>query len=240
MLPLTNLRMTAKTKLIKITTKVAYALLKKTLILDDSISISRFLGEVADYVKGFCRGIFVHWIFISVGHGTSIKSKSKLKSTRSLTRIGRYCTIDCLSENGIHLGANFSIGDYSKIVASGSLSRIGKGVRIGDNVGIGEYSYIGGAGGVTIGANTIAGQYLSIHPENHCFSGKDVLIRMQSVTRKGIIIGSNCWIGAKVTFLDGVTIGNGTVIGAGSVVTKSFPSNSVIAGVPARLIACRL
>ena len=65
-------------------------------------------------------------------------------------------------------------------------------------------------------------------------------IRQQGVTRKGINIGRNCWIGSKVTILDGVTIGEGCIIAAGAVVTQSFPENSVIAGVPAKLIKSRL
>jgi acetyltransferase-like isoleucine patch superfamily enzyme len=54
------------------------------------------------------------------------------------------------------------------------------------------------------------------------------------------VIGPNCWIGSKVTILDGVTIGEGCVIAAGSVVTKSFPDYSVIGGVPARVLRSRL
>ena len=52
--------------------------------------------------------------------------------------------------------------------------------------------------------------------------------------------GSNCWIGSKVTFLDGVKIGQGCVVAAGSVVTKSFPDFSVIGGVPAKMLKERL
>jgi acetyltransferase-like isoleucine patch superfamily enzyme len=64
-------------------------------------------------------------------------------------------------------------------------------------------------------------------------------IRHQGVSRKGIKIGKNCWIGSKVTVLDGVTIGTGSIIAAGSVVTKSFPENSIIGGVPAKLLKTR-
>ena len=61
-------------------------------------------------------------------------------------------------------------------------------------------------------------------------------IRLQGTSHKGIIVGDNCWIGAKATILDGVRIGNGCVIAAGSVVTKSFPDNVIIAGNPAKII----
>jgi len=87
-----------------------------------------------------------------------------------------------------------------------------------------------------IGSDCIIGQYLSCHPENHNFGDQTRLIRHQGVQRKGIKIGKNCWIGAKVTILDGVRIGANCVIAAGAVVTKSMPDNTVIGGVPARVI----
>ena len=124
----------------------------------------------------------------------------------------------------------------SKVVVSTSLNNIGSHITIGNNVGIGEYAYLGGAGGLVIGDDCIVGQYFSCHPENHNFSNEQMLIRKQGVTRKGISIGKDCWIGSKVTILDGVEIGNHCVIAAGSVVTKSFGKHSIIAGVPAKKI----
>lgn len=90
------------------------------------------------------------------------------------------------------------------------------GIRIGKNVGIGEFSHIGGAGGVSIGDDTIIGSYFSVHPEEHIYADPQRLIREQGVTHKGIEIGSGCWIGAKVTILDGAKIGNGCVVAAGA------------------------
>ena len=56
---------------------------------------------------------------------------------------------------------------------------------------------------------------------------------------KGVKIGDNCWLDSKVTFLDGSKVGNGCIVAAGSVVTKSFEDNVIIAGVPAKIIKHR-
>jgi len=110
---------------------------------------------------------------------------------------------------------------------------------VGNNVGISEFAYIGGAGGVKIGSDTIVGQYFSTHPENHIFATTDRKIREQGVTRLGIEIGPNCWIGSKVTILDGVRLGRSCVVAAGSVVNSAFPDYAIIGGVPARLLRMR-
>lgn len=154
-------------------------------------------------------------------------------------KLGNYVSISALGREGVFFGNNVGVGDYSKVIVSTSLNDIGSFIKIGDNVGIGEFAYLGGAGGLTIGDNCIIGQYLSCHPENHVYNDKNELIRLQGVERKGIHIGPDCWIGSKVTFLDGVEIGKGCVVAAGSVVTKSFPDYSVIGGVPAKLLKIR-
>ena len=78
---------------------------------------------------------------------------------------------------------------------------------IGNNVGLGSHGHYGaGLGGLEIGDDTIIGNYVSFHPENHIFSELNMPIRQQGVYGKGIKIGKNCWIGAKATFLDGTVI----------------------------------
>lgn len=154
-------------------------------------------------------------------------------------RLGNQVAVSALSKNGIHFGNNVSIGAFSRVIVSTSLNDIGDKISIGNNVGIGEFAYLGGAGGLEIGDECIVGQYLSCHPENHVYDDINISIRHQGVTRKGIKIGNNCWIGSKVTILDGVIIGNGCIIAAGSVVTKSFPDNSIIGGVPAKTLKNR-
>ena len=154
-------------------------------------------------------------------------------------KLGRNVYISALSKDGVTFGNNVGIGAYSRIIVSTSLNNIGSFIKIGNNVGIGEFAYLGGAGGLEIGDGCIVGQYLSCHPENHIADDLNVEIRLQGVIRKGIKIGKNCWIGSKVTILDGVEVGDGCIIAAGAVVNKSFPTNSIIGGVPAKLLKNR-
>lgn len=175
----------------------------------------------------------------SLGRNVRFFNMPKI-SFGSFLKVGNEVYFSALGTVGIQIGNNVSIGDFSRIVVSTSLNHIGKYIKIGNNVGIGEFSYLGGAGGLEIGDDCIIGQYLSCHPENHNFDSLNELIRYQGVERKGIEIGHNCWIGSKVTILDGVKIGNGCIVAAGAVVTNSFPDNCVIGGVPAKIIKSRI
>ncbi len=150
-----------------------------------------------------------------------------------------HVSVSALGKEALVFGNNVRIGAFSRIITATSFNNIGEFIKIGNNVGIGEYAYLGGAGGLSIGDDCIIGQYFSCHPENHNFTDLEEPIRLQGVSRKGITIGNNCWIGSKVTILDGVEIGANCVIAAGAVVTKSMPPNSVIGGVPAKVIKSR-
>ena len=109
-------------------------------------------------------------------------------------------------------------------------------IKFAGNISIGDYSYID-AGGISIGDDTIFGNYVSLHAENHNFNDTNIPIRLQGVNRVGINIGKNCWIGAKSTILDGVQIGNNTIVAAGAVVVAGkFPDNVILGGVPAKVI----
>lgn len=170
-----------------------------------------------------------------LGKGVQFFNLSNIKFGKWI-QLEDYVQVSGLSKMPVEFGNNVRIGAFSKVIASTSFNNIGEYIRIGNNVGIGEFAYLGGGGGLEIGDDCIVGQYFSCHPENHCYENPAELIRLQGVTRKGITIGKNCWIGSKVTILDGVTIGDNCVIAAGAVVTKSMPADSVIGGVPAKVL----
>lgn len=175
---------------------------------------------------------------IFLGRNVKFYNATNMKIGK-FVKIGDYVYLSALGKGKLEIGNNSGIGDFSRVIISMSFNQIGEHIKIGNNVGIGEYAYLGGGGGLEIGDNCIIGQYLSCHPENHNYEDPDKLILEQGVTRQGIKIGKNCWIGSKVTILDGVEIGDNCVIAAGAVVTKSMPSNSVIGGVPAKVLKSR-
>lgn len=176
---------------------------------------------------------------LQLGVGVRFKNIQNIKFEPNI-RLGDYVYLDGLGKGFIELMGACSIGAYSRLVISSSYANLGAYITIGKNVAIGEFAYIGGAGGVSIGKDTIVGQYLSIHPENHIFESKREPIRLQGITRQGIVIGEDVWIGAKVTILDNVRIGDGCVICAGAVVTSGvYPAGSIIAGCPAKIIRTR-
>lgn len=104
---------------------------------------------------------------------------------------------------------------------------VGKGARVGHR----PNCIIQGRGKVFIG------DYVEIGPNCVIISGNHSLINQSEVVKKETIIGDNCWIASSCNILAGVVLGPRTVVGAGSVVTKSFPDGyCVIAGNPAKVI----
>jgi acetyltransferase-like isoleucine patch superfamily enzyme len=105
---------------------------------------------------------------------------------------------------------------------------------------IGANAVIGAGGGISIGSDVLIGQSLNLHAESHNIRETDRSIREQGVSFRGIVIEDDVWIGSKVTILDGVTVGRGAIIGAGSVVVKSVRPYEVVVGVPATVLRSRL
>jgi acetyltransferase-like isoleucine patch superfamily enzyme len=204
--------------------------------------LSRYLWKRGG--RALMRGIFVKHRFRKCGRRLFIGKNVNLQFLNHLSLgsnvfIGDYTYINGLSQKGFHIGNNVRIREFGWMQATSDLNDPGKGIVISDDVYIGPRCYFGAGGGITIGSKVVIGSSVELLAENHRFEESEIPIQDQGVSRKGIVIEDDVWIGNSVIVLDGVHIGRGAVIGAGSVVTKDVPANAVVAGNPARLLRYR-
>ena len=108
----------------------------------------------------------------------------------------------------------------------------GKNIHIGKNVFINMGCKFQDQGGIFIGDGALIGHNVVLATLNHAKSPQD----RSSMLPAPIHIGKNVWIGANATVLPGVTIGDGAIVAAGAVVTRDIPENTIVGGVPAKVI----
>jgi acetyltransferase-like isoleucine patch superfamily enzyme len=108
----------------------------------------------------------------------------------------------------------------------------GKNITVGKNVFINACCKFQDQGGITIGDGVLIGHNVTLATLNH----EENPDERQNIYPKPIKIGNNVWIGSNATVLQGVTIGDGAIIGANAVVTRNVPQNTIVAGVPAKVI----
>jgi acetyltransferase-like isoleucine patch superfamily enzyme len=125
----------------------------------------------------------------------------------------------------VRMGRRVLLQDYV-YVRAGTEGR----VTIGDRVAINSYVRLFGHGGITIGADTQIGPGTLITTTGHDYRGE------LAASFTPVVIGERVWIGANVTVLPGVEIGDETVVGAGTIVNRSLPPRVVAVGNPARIV----
>jgi acetyltransferase-like isoleucine patch superfamily enzyme len=124
------------------------------------------------------------------------------------------------------------------------LEKTHKFIEFGENVELNDYVHIVASHSVKIGSNVLMASKIFISDLNHgCYEGNfseqsspRVRPNFRPLSAKHVIIEDNVWIGESVSILPGVTIGEGTIVGANSVVTKSLPANVIAVGSPAKPI----
>lgn len=108
----------------------------------------------------------------------------------------------------------------------------GKNITVGKNVFINACCHFQDHGGVSLGDGCQIGHNVVFATLNHGLAPED----RQTTYPAPITLGKNVWVGSNSTILQGVTIGDNAVIAAGAVVTKDAPENTIVGGVPARII----
>ncbi|MES2332701.1 MAG: acyltransferase [Bacteroidota bacterium] len=175
----------------------------------------------------------VHWMLVPAGEARPrlwvkglvnpfVHTRGKGSCIRWRTRV------DVLPFNKFRLGDDSTIEDFSTIN-----NGVGD-VLIGDRSLIGMGNVI--IGPVTIGNDVILAQNVVASGLNHGYEDIQLPISKQNINTSAIVIEDECWIGANVVIVAGVTIGKHSVVAAGAIVTKDIPPYSVAVGNPARVI----
>jgi len=173
---------------------------------------------------------------VAFGHHITLRHPHKI-SISDHSFIDDYSVLDAKGDenDGIRIGKNAYIGRNTILSCKGG------------NIFLGDYSNLSANCSllsetvIEVGSYTfLAGHCYLVAGGNHRFDRTDIPIMMQpSKDKGGIRIGSDCWLGASVVVLDGVSLGKGCVLGAGAVVNKSIPEYSIAVGVPAKKVGQR-
>lgn len=149
--------------------------------------------------------------------------------------IGDHVLLHAHHDGGrIRVGARCLVKQFAQI-----MSYPGGFVELGPDCSVNPFCVLYGHGGLTIGSKVRIAAHTVMIPANHRFEDPNTPITDQGLVRRGISIGSDVWIGANCTICDGVSIGTGAVVGAGSVVIRDIQPFMVAVGVPARAVKSR-
>ncbi len=174
---------------------------------------------------------------VTLGEGAWISGWVDLAlAAHSSLSIGRCLFVPRTIEIRGNDDGRITIGDNVTIDSGARLHVANRAtLKIGDRVGIGPYNILNAFDDLTVGDHTMFGPFVNINCADHGVERCEPM-RDQYGTYGAVTIGADCWLGAMVVVLRGVTIGDGAVVGAGSVVNCDIPEHTVAAGVPAKVI----
>lgn len=176
----------------------------------------------------------------SLGTGTDIQPTAHFEHPFNIV-IGRHCRIarQALLRANTDKATGIRIGNHVSVLENVLINANRGHVAIGDHGWIGPGSIIYGNGGVDIGSDVMIASHCVINTVSHHASRDDIPMNRQGTYCDPVIIDDDVWIGTASVILQGVRIGQGSIIGAGAVVTRNIPPYSIAMGVPARVTACR-
>lgn len=191
------------------------AVRKKGILESIILGFSTLFISVISKIKITClniRGYSINNSVLLSGQNLFFQTEKKSIIIKEKTRIGYGVRVKAGFSGKIHIGANVVIDDYSFISAH-------ENIFIGDEVMIASHCYIV--------------DFNHIYPLS---KSKKNIGKKSGYTSAPVKIGKYVWIGTHSVVLSGVTIGDNAVIGAGSVVTKNIPANTIAVGNPAKVV----
>lgn len=146
------------------------------------------------------------------------------------------------NKKNISFGSGFTSGKYCRIDAFPTKEDDKICIYFGDNCQINDFVHIASVDRVVFGNNVLIASRVFITDHNHgSYSGNvhsepDSIVSERPLGHSPVELQDNCWIGENVSIMPGVTIGKNSIVAANSVVTKSVEPNTIVAGVPAKVI----
>ena len=200
--------------------------------------LTGIFGLIPGVVGLFSRKVVYPHLFQSVGRNVIFGRNIAIRHPHKIT-IGNNVVIDdnCVIDAKGEKNKGITIGDNVFISRNTILSCKEGNITIGDDTNIGTNCLIHSETSVAIGSHVLLAAYCYVVAGgNHDFSRKDLPIILQpSISKGGVTLQNDVWLGAGVTVLDGVTIHKGTIVGAGAVVNTDLPAYSIAQGLPAKV-----
>lgn len=202
-------------------------------------SITVLFGNLPGALGLYLRGKFYPLLFAKVGkqvvfgRGLTIRHPHKIRIGDGVI-IDDYCLVDAKgrTNNGIVIGDNVFVGRGSILCCKDGDIEIESGVNISFNCELFSSRRL------VVGQGCMIAAYCYLMSGgSYDYQSQAIGFAQQDGYAKGpTLIGEGCWLGAKVVVLDGVSVGERAVLGAGAVVTKNIPSHTVAVGVPAKVV----
>lgn len=191
--------------------------------------------RAAELREEYYRGLLRHMGHrVRIGCGVILRNPQHI-SLGDDVNLGDYCTLVARSERGITLDSSVRVNHGVYLDTENAEGYI----EIGPRAYLGTGCCLHGHSGLEIGEDALLAQKVTITPYSHKFDDPQQPIIQQGGHRRKVTLGRDCYLGMGVCVLYSGDVGEGSVVGAGSVVVKPLPPYSVAVGVPAKVIRRR-